>query len=61
MRNNPECGPLNTDIERGLYFKKNDDIVKQKNITIRMHKAIIRAPTPKTLSKSQISKAQLKK
>lgn len=48
MRTNPECGPLNTDIERGLYFKKNDDIVKQKNITIKMHKAIIRAPTPKT-------------
>ncbi|CDW74611.1 UNKNOWN [Stylonychia lemnae] len=61
MKSNPDCGPRSTDIENGMYFKRNDDIVKQKNITIKMHKAIIRSPTPKTINKSVASKALLKK
>lgn len=53
MRTSPECGPRSTDIENGLYFKRNDDIVKSKNLIIKMEKAIIRAPTPKINAKSK--------
>ncbi len=35
-----------TDIEKGLFFKKSDDLVKNKYTVVLLEKCMIRAHTP---------------